>query len=507
MAETPRTFLILLPNNLGDVIMATPILEGLKEKHPGCRCSFFVEEGFEAGLENNPHCDEIIRFPRKKIKVDSLDGSGDSGYGLLKEYIGYLREKKFDGIINLSQHPYVSFITGLIACDNSVGQRFLPEGNHAILDAWSGYLYSVAFARRCNGFHAIDVYRRIAGIKNFHAGYAVALTLDEKKWAQKYLIAKNVNGQKKIMIFQAGAAYASKRWPVENFIKLGLLLVADDWQIVLTGAPSEKDLTLGIKQGIGRECFIAAGETTFRQSMALCSLANGCVTGDTAQMHAAAALNVATYAIFGPTNPVETGPYGNGHFVFSARCPKRPCFETDCKTGICMRSVLPETVLACIHDHTPGTNPRCDVYKTIVEKDVDYKLVPLSSDANAYFAQVDAFLTRKAFEPVGDMTKMSESDMNLSLAQTRQWLCMLEDMRQSLDDYRSTGNKDFVRLFEQKKSSLTALKGIGEFWTAMLNIGLNSVPLIDVSEGIKKYSEVCDEIDKRLRFAIEPYVL
>ena len=200
------------------------------------------------------------------------------------------------------------------------------------------------------------------------------------------------------MLFQAGAAFASKRWPVENFIKLGSRLVSDGWQIVITGAPSEKDCAMGIQQGIGQNCIVAAGETTFRQSLAICSLAAGCVTGDTAQMHAAAGFNVLTYAIFGPTNPVETGPYGNGHFVFSAHCPSRPCFKTECKTGICMRSVLPETIYACIKDNNPGDSPRCDIYKTVVEKNSDYRLIALSKNAWSFFNPVDAYLTRCVFE-------------------------------------------------------------------------------------------------------------
>jgi len=68
VVNPPEKILVMLPNNLGDVIMATPVLEGLRSKYPECRCAYFVEEGFEVGIENNPHCDEIIKFPRKKLK-------------------------------------------------------------------------------------------------------------------------------------------------------------------------------------------------------------------------------------------------------------------------------------------------------------------------------------------------------------------------------------------------------------------------------------------------------
>jgi ADP-heptose:LPS heptosyltransferase len=507
MVDSPGKILVLLPNNLGDVIMATPVLEGLKIKYPDCLCSFFVEEGFEAGLENNPHCDEIITFPRKKIKAALAPGPDERGFGMLRECISSLRARKFDRTVNLSQTPYVSFIAGLLASGDSAGRRFLAQGNHAIDDDWSAYLYAVAFARSCNSLHAVDIYRRIAGVTGHRGGYTVVITPQETHWAHAFLHDKNVDMQKKIMIFQPGAAFASKRWPLENFVRLGRLLVSDDWQIVVTGAPPEKDLALGIAQAIGQDCMSVAGETSFRQSMAICSIASGCVTGDTAQMHAAAACDVKTYAIFGPTNPVETGPYGSGHFVFSARCPKRPCFETDCKTGICMRSVLPETVFACIKEQGPGANPRCDLYTTAVEKDGDYRLIAVSGDAEKYFSSPVAHMTRRAFEETPIKPEILGPEYEIAMDGSRQWLEELEAMNKALDDFQKTGNADFVRFFEEKKSGLTKLKGPAEFWTALLNIGLNGIPLIDAREAVVRSREVCAALDRRIRNAINPHAV
>ena len=507
MVDSPGKILVLLPNNLGDVIMATPVLEGLKKKHPLCFCAFFVEEGFEAGLEHNPHCDEIITFPRKDIKAALAPGSGDRGYGMLTECINSLRARKFDRIVNLSQTPYVSFIAGLLASGDSVGRRFLAQGNHAIDDGWSAYLYAVAFARSCNNLHAVDIYRRIAGVTRHRGGYTATFTPQETRWAHAFLQEKNAHPRKKIVIFQPGAAFASKRWPVDNFVRLGRLLVSDDWQIVVTGAPPEKDLALGIAVAIGQDCVSVAGETSFRQSMAICSIANGCVTGDTAQMHAAAACDVKTYAIFGPTNPIETGPYGSGHFVFSARCPKRPCFETNCKTGICMQSVLPETVFACIKEQGPGENPRCDVYTTVVEKDGDYRLIGVSGEAEKYFSSPMAHITRRAFEETPLEPEMLGPEYEIAMDSSRKWLEHLGAMHKALDDYQKTGDKDFVGFFEEKKSGLTKLKGPAEFWTALLNIGLNSVPLIDVREAVVRYREVCAALDRRIRNAIHPHAV
>ena len=73
MAST--NYLILLPNNLGDVITAAAVPPVLHEQDPQARVTFFVEEGFEGGLVGNPSCDEIFRFPRKLIRGELLAGS------------------------------------------------------------------------------------------------------------------------------------------------------------------------------------------------------------------------------------------------------------------------------------------------------------------------------------------------------------------------------------------------------------------------------------------------
>jgi ADP-heptose:LPS heptosyltransferase len=502
VVNSPKKILVMLPNNLGDVIMATPVLEGIKAKYPDCFCAYFVEDGFEAGIENNPYCDEIIKFTRKEIKNKLALGNDAKGIDLLKENIRDIKNKGFDVLINLSQHPYVSFIASLIKDKNIIGQHFLKEGNHAVLDAWSQYLYAVAFARGCNNLHAVDVYRRIAEVKVHKCGYTIQLKDEEKVNAQRYLNEKNCDPEKKIMLFQASAAFPSKRWPVENFIKLGSLLVSDGWQIVITGAPSEKDCAMGIQQGLGQNCVVTAGETTFRESLAVCSLSKGCVTGDTAQIHASAGCNVLTYAIFGPTNPIETGPYGTGHFVFSAHCPDRPCFETACKTGICMRSVLPETIYACITNGGPGDSPRCDVYRTLVEKDGDYRLIALSRNAYAYFNPVDAYLTGLAFEKDIGSSNIPLSEFDLSIRETREWLDDLDAIQKSLENYLKTHDNVAIKEFERLKTSMTRFKGIGEFWTALLNIRLNSVPLLDPNEGIKKSLEICREAHSQISSAI-----
>ena len=73
------------------------------------------------------------------------------------------------------------------------------------------------------------------------------------------------------------------------------------------------------------------------------------VTNDTGPMHAAAALGTPLVALFGPTEPRRTGPYGRLETVLRLDLPCAPCLKSRChfaKRNECLRALAPAQVLA-----------------------------------------------------------------------------------------------------------------------------------------------------------------
>lgn len=479
--------------------MTLPVLEALKKKYNDHLISFFVEDGFEGGLINYKFCDEIIRFKRKEIRDLIKSDSWVNGIEILRELVQKLKDENFERIINLSQIGYVSHFVSLLKGKNLVGQNFLPQGNHSIRDSWSAYLYAIPFGRHYNSFHVTDIYKRIADVSNIPFNTGINIEDKEKEHIGRYIESKRKNTGSPIAIFQPGAAYDSKRWPVEHFISLGKSIIEDGYTIFITGDTAERNLAEGIKNELGENCVIASGELSFRESIVLISFSEICVTSDTAVMHAAASLSKKVFALFGPTNPVETGPYASGNFIFSGRCNKRPCFCIACKSKMCMKSISPQTIYSYIKE-TPDANPSCDIYQTTFQNGV-YNLLTIFEKGQPYYSKTGAAITRKSLEVDTSVDTLSEEYREFFESST----CFVRSvmkMKEHLYSYIASNSSAEIQQFESVKKSLEASGGINEFWNAILNIRLNSVPLLNPLNAIRESIIACDSTIAQIETAL-----
>lgn len=489
----------MLPNNLGDVIMTLPVLEALKKRYPENILSFFVEEGYEGGLINFKYCDNIIPFKRKIIRDLMKSDAWESGVENLKRFVEKLKVEEFDLLINLSQIGYISCFISLLKLNNIIGQRFLPQGNHCIKDNWAAYLYAIPFGRSFNSLHVTDIYKRIAGISEASSNEGIFIEDDEKRKIEQYIASRRKNNDSPIAVFQPGAAYDSKRWPVENFILLGKMLIDDGFTIVITGDAAERNLAERLQSELGENCVATSGELSFRESIVLVSLSEFCVTSDTAIMHAAASLSKKVFALFGPTNPVETGPYSAGNIIFSGRCNNRPCFCIECKSKLCMRTISPLTVYSYIINK-PDLNSSCDVYRTVFEDGL-YRLLTVVEHGYPYYSTIGSMITRRSLGENISIDIHSAEYAEICEKST-DFITSVMKMKEHLYSYITSNSREYIQLFESAKMNLNGAGGINEFWTAMLNIKLNSVPLLNPLSAVRESIIICESIINQIETAL-----
>ncbi|OGV74876.1 MAG: lipopolysaccharide heptosyltransferase II [Lentisphaerae bacterium RIFOXYA12_FULL_60_10] len=135
----------------------------------------------------------------------------------------------------------------------------------------------------------------------------------------------------------------SKRWPAESFIDAGRQLIhRTNASLLLLGTVAESMLCGQIATGIGPRALNLAGKTTLIDLAAVLGRCRVVVANDSGGMHLAAAVGCRLVALFGITDPVRTGPLGNGHVVIQP-----PGVQADRK--IARQSVQARDVLHRIH--------------------------------------------------------------------------------------------------------------------------------------------------------------
>ena len=146
-----------------------------------------------------------------------------------------------------------------------------------------------------------------------------------------------------------GARWESKRWPAAFFAKVLDQVAQERPQaaIWLLGSADER----AVADEVCSSCRVAqpanlAGETNLGALCEMLRASDVLLTNDSGPMHLAAALAVPTVALFGPTSPELTGPYGPDHRVFTGQCASRPCFRRVCPQGVqeCAESIQSKRV-------------------------------------------------------------------------------------------------------------------------------------------------------------------
>ena len=155
----------------------------------------------------------------------------------------------------------------------------------------------------------------------------------------------------------AGATYGSaKRWYPDKFAGVASSF-SDKFDIIIFGGPNEVEMANEIEQNLISENVSnytnLAGKTNIKE---LCENIGGCslfITNDSGPMHVAAAYQVPTVAIFGPTKYKETSQWMNEKSkIVRHEMDCSPCMKRECPLGHheCMTTITAEEVIDSIKE-------------------------------------------------------------------------------------------------------------------------------------------------------------
>ena len=324
-----------MPNWLGDLVMATPILKDLRRYFPRATITAMCQKPVHELLEKDPHINEIFSFD----KLGKMSRHEERRGIVQKIQAGH-----YDMGILLTN----SFSSAWLFQQGEVKNRIGFTGN------WRRFLLTRAIKNPKEEEHLVTTYKRLRiplGIPISETEPLLYLDEEEKSHARKILERFNVPGNAKLIGIHPGAAYGeAKCWLPDRFREVAKRLIEKDpdTYVLFLGTGAQNELIKTICEGLPSRAVNMAGSTNIRQLMALISQVQVLLTNDSGPMHVASALGVKLVALFGSTNSVATGPY-NGGTIINKNVSCSPCYKRVCPIDFrCMKQITTEEVVNAI---------------------------------------------------------------------------------------------------------------------------------------------------------------
>ena len=338
-----RRILVVKLRYIGDVLLSTPVFRGLREAFPAAATTALVNAGTEEVLLHHPNVDEVLLVNRRPAGAGAWLRSWTDQLRLVRR----LRERRFDLALDLTDGDRAAFLTWASGARLRVGfnreGRFRGRAYHRIVPAWSG--------RR----HAVEAdleALRILGLQPRLVAPTLTLPPEAEAAADDLLARKRVGRDRDLVLIHPGARWWFKAWPAERFAALA------DWmaealgaQVLIAGGPGDAPVAETIRRQMRHPGISVAGETSVLQLGALLKRCRLFVGNDAGPMHVAAAVGTPVVALFGPTDPAEWGPWGDGHVVLYRGLDCRECWRRSaCWRGEenCLRQIPVEEAMAAV---------------------------------------------------------------------------------------------------------------------------------------------------------------
>lgn len=332
LATAPNRILIIKPSALGDIVHALPVLNLLKRRWPDAQVSWLIGSSFAGLLENHWQLHELIRFDRHRFAQAWWNPR--ALFELLAFIIG-LRRRHFDLVIDLQGLLRTGLAAKLARSPIRVGFSNAREM------AWMFYTHRVPAAE---DQHALD--RNLMVAESIGCGrepVEFVLPVDD---ADREFVRAVLPDNQPYVVLLPGTNWLTKRWPVEYFAALvGPLKQRYNFTSVVAGGSDAAELAPRINGAVD-----LTNRTNLKQLVALLAGAELIIANDSGPMHIAAALGRPLVTMFGPTNPMRTGPWGRDDTVVRVDIQCSPCYSRKCSHISCMKWLGPEAVLRIAHE-------------------------------------------------------------------------------------------------------------------------------------------------------------
>lgn len=333
-----ETILIRCPNWVGDIVMATPVFDCVRENFPGARIFACIRKYARGIVEDGPWFDGII---------DCNDKDLNGFFHAVKE----IRKVKPDMAV-LLPNSIRSYLTAKLG-----GARFLYGYKRNLRKYFlSGGPEPVRTVDGIQPMPMVDYYLEICR--------ALGLTVSEdlkphlfisnelQERGNRILGDYGISANDNVIGLNPGASFgASKCWPPEYFARLAEIIESEiQCKIILFAGPGEEEIAKAIVDKSRADIIDTAPDNIdlayLKPLIKRCDLL---VTNDTGPRHYAVAFDIPAVVLMGPTNPLYTAANLDRTIVIREEMDCSPCHKKVCPTDHrCMKDITPEKVFDAI---------------------------------------------------------------------------------------------------------------------------------------------------------------
>lgn len=296
-----KNILVIRADNMGDLIMSAPAIRALKETFSSNIT--VLTSSMAAGIVPFiAEIDDVLVFDLPWVKAKETIASKE-----VFTLVQLLKQGKFDAAVIFtvfSQNPLPAAIIAYMA-NIPLRLAYCRENPYNLLTNWIPDKEPYTFIQHQVERDLALVHSIGASVNDTH----LRLTIDDAifKGLQNNLHDAGIDTTKPWLIFHAGVSEKKREYPAELWIEAAKkLIIEKGFQILFTGAASEKKMCDDLATQTGKNAFSVAGLFSLHKFIALVKEAPVVVSVNTGTVHIAAAVNTPVVVLYAQTNPQHT---------------------------------------------------------------------------------------------------------------------------------------------------------------------------------------------------------
>ncbi len=293
----PQRILIVKPSSLGDVATTLPLLCDLRALYPNAQIDWLIAPAFADLVRGHDALHELLFFDRRAAGP----WWSPSGLGRLWRLQHLLRRNRYDLVLDAQGLLRSGLLARWTFAPVRVGFGWAREGSVHLYTHWSHLPSRPQLA--------VVRMRSLMGPLG-GAPRPVEFRVPISSVALETVRGLLPAGSGRLAAVIPGARWDSKRWSEDGFGEIARRLVDAGFGVLLIGSKSEQRLCNTIAQHLGPVVVNLAGCTTLAEMIAALSLCDIVIGNDSGPLHVAVALGRPLVGLYGPTDPLDVGPWG-----------------------------------------------------------------------------------------------------------------------------------------------------------------------------------------------------